>query len=198
MVAHRCRVGLDFDGLLFEFYALILAWRYNLKFEDALYIVRHHWPSPLLEKSWGGTGEQAGALVTQFYRELNFSKIELVDGAEDMIQTLGAKYDLYLVTSNAHFTDDQFRALFNRLVPGLIRGIVRTNMWGTKIEAMLANDLACLVEDRFDYAEPLPLAGLKATVVDRYPWSYGPRRNGIRHVATLASVPWAVDKLLAA
>src|ERR1700683_569807 len=88
MVAHRCRVGLDFDGLLFEFYALILAWRYNLKFEDALYIVRDSGPSPLREKSWGGTAEQAGALVTQFYRELNFSKIELVDGAEDMIQTL--------------------------------------------------------------------------------------------------------------
>jgi hypothetical protein len=192
-------VAVDLDGFLWDFYVEIAFWHDRTYGTDLARLVHTQWRSVWLEENWGGTGPEAGDKVVAFYRQLDFRAQEPMDGAIEAMRQLAMKYELVLVTSNAHLDFHDILAWLDTWFPGMFRReVVRTGTFQSDIGALQRIGAACKLEDRLDRAQSVAAAGIWAVVVEHYLWSYGPNPPHLRHAKRLADVPAAVDLALTA
>eukprot|EP00744_Colponema_vietnamica_P017938 GILI01025271.1.p1 GENE.GILI01025271.1~~GILI01025271.1.p1 ORF type:complete len:220 (+),score=75.12 GILI01025271.1:62-721(+) len=148
-------LAVDLDEVLGQFVPALVEY-HNLKYGSTLQLADFH--SYSFHEVWGGTAEESTAKMLEFFASEQFKNLKLLPGAFEGLSTLNQYFDIYLVTSRQHFLEDITREWIGANFPGLFKGLLFGNHWGTtgakRLKSEMCTDISAvaIIDDSFKYA----------------------------------------------
>jgi len=103
-------IGMDIDDVIADFVNPIIDFYYK---KTGIRLLYEDFFTYTFEKVWGGTSEEAIAIVKEFYHTPEFANLPLIDGAKEGLRLLNEEHNLVFVTSR--------HAKAREVTPGWIR-----------------------------------------------------------------------------
>ena len=163
------KIAIDIDGVLADIMPALNDFYNkkhgtNFKVED----YRHH----DLEKTWGGTKENAVKIVEEFFQSPNFSGIPPIAGSQESVLRLSKEHELFLVTSRPqNIKHRTLEFLQNHFSKG-IKKVIHTGQYISPASSINKFDICAhekadvLIEDCLEIAIDCANRGLKTFLLD--------------------------------
>ena len=133
---------------------------------------RHH----DLERTWGGTKEDAVRNVTAFYHSREFLTIGPIRYAPESVFRLSQRCEFFSITSRPEIIRPQTEQFLERYFPGIIRKVFYTGQHSlsaseiNKLDICLQEAADVLIEDCLETAISCSEGGLRVFLLD-FPWN---------------------------
>jgi uncharacterized HAD superfamily protein len=171
----KIKIAEDIDDVLLDFTPELNAF-VNKKFgttfriEDYLYYD--------LEKVWGGTKQEAIAIVNSFYRSNEFAAVPPTFGAKAAVNILSQKYEQMALTSRPPFIREDTKKSLGKYFSDSISELFFNGQYGAlssnldKSDYCLKNNAFVILEDNLDIAKKCAKKGIQAFLFNNF-WNQG-------------------------
>lgn len=198
-IINNMKIAVDLDDVLASFIAEFLKWYNpqhdtNWQFED---VVDYHWPNFMHV-----TVEQAIQDVHDFFLTAGFANLPLMPGAQEFVEKLSQKHELYIVTARQHVAETTTYNWLEKNFPNVFRGVLFANHYSNDGSPSLTKGELCqrigcelLIDDDGRHLDTLADYSIKAIIVDK-PWNRDHKLPvGVIRVYNWDEVLQAVEKL---
>ncbi len=163
------KIALDIDGVLADIMPELNDF-YNKKFGTSFRIeeYKHH----DLEKTWGGTREDAVKIVEEFFQSPSFLNIGSIPGSQEAIHNLSVKHFLFSVTARPKSIEPKTLTFLQSNFRGKIKKVFHTGQYVNsagsinKFDICISEKAELLVEDCLETAIDCANRGLKTFLLD--------------------------------
>lgn len=166
------KIGLDMDEVIVEFVKSFLDYYNGLKKTDFKY---SQWTSYNFWEIFGGTKEEAIALVDRFHHSDNFDKMNLVEGCREGIEELARTNELCIITARPIKFREKTNFFMKQYFSDFPMKIFYSNDFHDqhnfgKSDICAQQGVDIFVEDNLNYALSCSQKGIRTILFDK-PWN---------------------------
>ena len=169
---NRERIAVDLDDVLAANVESFISFS-NKNFGTSLTWKNYHhsWA-----EMWGVDEAEAERRNLMFHNAENFMNFQAIPKAQEALQYLGKKYDLYLVTARRKISIDLTFEWLNAHFANVFQGVHFVPIWepnNTLTKADICQDIGAeyLIDDLAKHCNPAAKAGIKAILFGDYDWN---------------------------
>lgn len=163
------KIAVDIDGVLADMMPVLNDF-YNRKFGTSFNVGDYKYHD--LEKTWGGTKENAVEIVDEFFQSPNFSGISPIERSQESVLRLSKKHELFLVTSRPKSIRHRTLEFLQKHFPKGIKRVIHTGQYVSSASSINKFDICTheksdvLIEDCLEIAIDCANRGLKTFLLD--------------------------------
>lgn len=163
------KIGIDIDGVLADLMPVLNRF-YNREFGTSFDVSDYKYHD--LEKTWGGTKEDAVRIVDSFFQSPDFAKIQPLVNSQESVLKLSRKHELFLVTSRPESIKHRTQDFLQKHFPKGIRKVIHTGQYISdagsinKFDVCIREKADVLIEDCLETAISCANKGVKTFLLD--------------------------------
>ncbi len=163
------KIAIDIDGVVADTMPALNNF-YNRKFGTSFNVSDYKYYD--LEKTWGGSKENAVKIVEEFFQSPNFMKILPIAKSQESVLRLSKKHEFFLITSRPQNITHRTMEFLQNYFPKEIRKVIHTGQYISSASSINKFDVCVnekadvLIEDCLEIAIDCANRVLKTFLLD--------------------------------